>query len=349
MRSLFLFGFGVVWATANLLTAADRTFTLPCEIGSFAPSGDGTTVWIECFELPAPGKASPEFAYQRNSVAYALDTASGLSTEIVHSTGPILITAAPVGSKAVLALTAANTDNAPTLYDRSGKIARLPSEGLYPSWTPDAKKLMFLAGVPGDESPLAKLLGIVNVDGLAISKVKLAVPTELLFSCRQNGHVFTGDIAVDRSGHLKAAGTDEYGPDLRYLGRNSKTPPGTFSATCRYVATPSSVHGPVPWEIVDTATGRQLMYADFTGEGKKIEYEFGSWNPKREGMFLRTAHLPGDPRDEHAALQIFDLRSGRVVESMASAGVSPEAQWSADGNWLILARGQSLIFHPTPN
>ena len=353
MRSLFLFAFGVFWAVANTLTAADRTYTLPCEIGSFSPSGDGTTVWIGCFELPAPpGKASPEFAYQRNSVAYALDTASGRLTEIVRSTGMIFVAAAPAGAKAVLWLTAANTDNAATVYERSRKIAKLSAEVLDPSWTPDAKKLVFLTSLPGDQSPLPKLLGTVNVDGSAISKVKLAMPSELLFSCRQNGHLFTGDIAVGRSGHLKVAGADEYGPDLRYLGRNAKTPPGDFSATCRYVATPSSFHGPVPWEIVDTATGRQLMYSDFTGEGKNTEYQFVAWNPRREGIFLRRVHLPGDPRDEKSALQIFDLRSGGVVESIAStvgATLSPEAQWSPDGNWLMLARGQSLTLHAAPN
>ncbi len=94
------------------------------------------------------------------------------------------------------------------------------------------------------------------------------------------------------------------------------------------------------------------MYSDFTGEGKKTEYQFVSWNPKREGIFLRRVHLPGDPRDEKSTLQIFDLRSGRVVESMASARAAalwPEAQWSPDGNWLMLAHGQSLIFHATPD
>jgi hypothetical protein len=347
-----LFVFGAVWVAANTLTAADRTYTLPCEIGSFSPSADGTTVWIGCFELPKPGKASPDFGYDRNSVVYALDTASGQLTEIARSTGGIFFAAAPVGAKVVVSLTAANTENAPTLYERSRKIAAFSAEALYPSWTPDAKKLMYLTSLPGDQSPLPKLLGIVNVDDLAISKVRLAVPTELLFTCRENGHHFTGDIAIDRSGHLKVAGADEYGPDFRYLGRNAKIPPGDFSATCRYVATPSLFHGPVPWEIVDTATGRQLMYSDFTGESKKPEYESVSWNPKHEGIFLRRLHLPGDPRGEKSTLQIFDPRSGRVVESMASAKIAalwPEAQWSSDGNWLMSARGQSLIFHPTPN
>ena len=93
VRCLFLFTFGLIWAAANTLTAADRTYKLPCEIGSFSFSGDGTTVWIECFELPAPGKAPPAFEYQRNSAAYAM---------------------------AVLSLTAANTDSA-TLYEQSSK------------------------------------------------------------------------------------------------------------------------------------------------------------------------------------------------------------------------------------
>lgn len=351
MRSLFLFAFCIVWVTANTLTAADRTYTLPCEIGSFSASGDGTTVWIGCFQLPAsPGKASPEFTYQRNSVGYALDVASGQLTEVVRSTGSILFAAAPIGAKVVLSLTAANADDTPTLYERSRKIAKLPAEVLSPLWTPDAKSLLFLAPLPADESPIPKLLGIVSIDNLAISKVRLAAPTELLFACRQNGHLFTGDVTVDRSAHL--TGADEYGPDLRYLGRNTKVPPGDLSATCKYVATPSSFHGPTSWAIVETATGKQLMYSAFTREGKYTEYEFVSWHPKREGVFLRRVHLPGDPRDEKSTLQIFDLRAGRIVESMASAMgavVCPEAQWSPDGNWLIFARGQSLIFRPTAN
>jgi hypothetical protein len=155
--------------------------------------------------------------------------------------------------------------------------------------------------------------------------------------------VFTGDPIPSIDGKLEA-NTVEYNAELKEPRRIGKFPAGKFSANCRYVATEQSFHGPLPWEIVEVATARELMHFDFTGEGKKDEFEFHSWNPRRDNVFLRlldpeTDFETGVPR---RTLQVFDLGERRVLESFPS--FSGQVAWSRNGRELIFSRGRSLVF-----
>lgn len=78
-----------------------------------------------------------------------------------------------------------------------------------------------------------------------------------------------------------------------------------------------------------------------TWQGGKDEYKLYSWNPRREQVFLRYVYSEKNP-----GLEVFDLLRQKVL---ASFRASPEeVVWSSDGRWLIISRGDSLVFQPTP-
>jgi hypothetical protein len=51
------------------------------------------------------------------------------------------------------------------------------------------------------------------------------------------------------------------------------------------------------------------MHLDFTGEGEKEDFEFESWNPKSDDIFLRSMIQPiqGAAVEPRSILQVFNL------------------------------------------
>ena len=86
------------------------------------------------------------------------------------------------------------------------------------------------------------------------------------------------------------------------------------------------------------------MYFDFTGEERKDEFEFHSWHPRRDTIFLgMLVHASETESDSvRRDVQVFDLSSRHVRESFPS--FSGVVAWSKDGKFLILSRGDSLVF-----
>jgi hypothetical protein len=285
-------------------------------------------------------------------MVYAMDTSTGRLVQVVKSVGVITVTAAPIGGKAIIVLPEEHSNGRAWLYDGSAAAGQLPLDFSFINpyfvvWTADAERVMFYGGSTIDADAW-NILGVVALRNLTVSKVKLFAPTEQVYVCPGTGHIFTGMPGIDRSGHLEIGRAVEYGADLRLISTANILPAGNFSATCRYVATPSSAHGPIPWRIVDGRNGRELMYFEFTGgESGKEEFEFRSWNPKRDHLLLRTRYRPGGPNGTATDLEVFDISRRVVVESLP--GFSGEAAWSADGRSLIVSRGRSIVFHLVPD
>jgi hypothetical protein len=336
----------------------ERTYDLPCEVTSFDQSGDGSIVWFACKDrslwkrwqsdaaeagkqkkLPPP---PPVTVYSRTEV-YAIEISSGRITALGGAEGRVEIVAAPLGTRMVLVLPEDKGPGRPVLYDGTRKVTELPID---PSrlllWSPDARKIYFYGGST-IEAEAWDILGVLQLDGLVVIREKLLEATESFHICTGNGHIFTGDPIPNEKGDLEA-NTVEYDPDLKSPQRITKFLPGVFSASCRYVATEQSFHGPLPGEIIDVATGQRLMRFEFTGEGKKVEFEFQSWNPKRDDIFLRLVDLPMNSETglSNGLVQVFQLGKQRVLESFND--ISGNVAWSRDGRSLVFPRANSLVF-----
>jgi hypothetical protein len=99
--------------------AAERRYELPCDVTSFAQSGDGTVIWVACQDQSARKQwqrdavqarskgvspPPPPTTYHSQTLVYALDAHSGQVQQVEKAQGPIYIIAAPVGTKSILIL-----------------------------------------------------------------------------------------------------------------------------------------------------------------------------------------------------------------------------------------------------
>lgn len=337
-----------IWAAgAACVTATDRIYNLPCQIESFSPSGDGTIVWVSCFD---PGtentaKGLRAAAWTRPSTLYALDLGSGNVTALRHAFGGIQVIAAPKGSGAIVVIPREKGNGNPFLYIGKKEISALPIGTEYMIWSADARKIYFEGGSTLDADAW-NILGMLRLSDFAVSRAELQVPTEDVSICATNGHLFAGIVSFDRLGNAEPYSAAEYDSELRFIGRNRRIPPGRLSVTCRYAATPGSFsHGPARWRVIDTATGRQFMSFEFDGEGSHDDFQFVSWNPTHDDLLLRFFY-PSRPGQPLPLLQVFDVLNQRVVDTVS--GVAGDAAWSADGSSLMFGKGQSLISHNVP-
>ena len=160
------------------------------------------------------------------------------------------------------------------LYDGPRRVAELPIDPSFLVWSADASKIYFYGGST-IQSDAWNILGVLRLNGLAVSREKLVEPTQNVYVCSDSGHLFTGDPIPNKQGELEATAA-EYDSDVRFLRRITEFLPGHFSVSCRYVATEQNLHGPLPWEIIEVATGKRLLHFKYTGEKKEEEFEFGS-------------------------------------------------------------------------
>ena len=221
--------------------------------------------------------------------------------------------------------------DAAVLYEGYSRVARLPINPWYFAWGAGGKRLLITVETPRDADAWWGV-GVLNPQGLAVVRRDLLEPTEDLFVCPSTGHVFTG-FADFRNG-LKPEHAVEYDSDVTHPRRLRNFPPGHFSANCKYVATTDFFHGPVPWGIFEVSTGRKLIE-------EKLPGGFHSWNPRREEILLLnvySAKMPG--------AEIFDVLRQKVLKFFAVS--DEEVTWAADGASLIISRGNSLVFEPTP-
>jgi hypothetical protein len=362
LSSLLCIGVFVAFFSAEHAVPIERSFTLPCEATSFVQSGDGAIIWFACEDqslrkrweteateaqkknLPPP---PPPVTSHSPTDVYGLEIASGRVTPLVHAGGRVEMIAAPLGTKMILVLPKERGSGLPVLYDGPRQMAELPIDPTFLAWSADASKIYFYGGSTV-QSDAWNILGVLRLNGLAVSREKLVEPTENVYVCSDSGHIFTGDPIPNRQGELEA-NTVEYDSNIRFLKRITKFLPGHFSVGCRYVATEQSFHGPLPWEIIEVATGKQLLRFEYTGEGKEEEFEFGSWNPKREDVFLRVAVQPLDRqnRAQQSVVQVFSLLKRDVLHSFSD--IPGQVAWSKDGQDLVFLRGNSVVFRTAFN
>jgi hypothetical protein len=320
-------------------------------------SGDGAMIWFACedqslrkrWESDAaeaqrknvPPPPPPVTSHSRTDV-YGLEIASGRVTPLVHTNGRVEIVAAPLGTKMILVLPKERGSGLAVLYDGPRRMVELPIDPSFLVWSADASKIYFYGGST-IQSDAWNILGVLRLNGLAVSREKLVEPTENVYVCSDSGHIFTGDPIPNRQGELEASSA-EYDSDVRFLRRITGFLPGHFSVSCRYVATEQSFHGPLPREIIEVATGKRLLHFEHTGEGKEGEFEFGSWNPKREDVFLRFAVQPLDSQNrvQQPVAQVFSLVKGDVLHSFRD--IPGQVAWSKDGENLVFLRANSLVF-----
>jgi len=327
-------------------TSGERVYKMSCQIESFAQSGDGKWIWVAGEDrLPSGPPPIHRPWSSRVETIYAVDLNSAKITKVITAPpGFVTLVASPIGARIVLVLPKERSNGRAILYDRTHQIAELPIDPWLVVWSADGSRIYFYGGTT-IEAEEWNILGLLRLSDLAVSRITLLEPTESVHVCGSTGQVFTGDTIPNNAGEL-VTNTVEYDSDIRRPRRIRKFPAGYFSAHCKYVATEDSLHGPLPWKIVDVSTGQRLMQFDFMGEGKENEFEFVSWNPKRDNILLRrfyparNAEKAGQP----PTLQVFDVEERRVLKSFPN--VDGQVEWSKRGTELILPRGKSLVFPP---
>jgi hypothetical protein len=354
---VFWFPFWTRSACGQKSAPVERRYGLPCEVTSFAQSGDGATIWAVCqdqslrkqWEMDAAEARKkrmsppppPATSHARTAV-YAVELPSGRITPLANAEGRIEISAAPVGTKMVLVLPQESGSGQPVLYEGTQRVAELSIDPSLLIWSADATKIYFYAGST-IQTDAWNILGVLRLNGLVVSHEKLLESTESVHICAADGHLFTGDPIPNNKRKLEANSV-EYDSDLKFIRRVTKFIPGNFSASCRYVATEQSYHGPLSGEIIDVATGEYLKHLDFTGEEEKEEFEFESWNPKSDDIFLRSMIQPiqGAAVEPRSILQVFNLAQGGVLRSFDD--ISGKVLWSNDGQSIVFSRGNFLVF-----
>jgi hypothetical protein len=313
-----------------------QSYALPCEPQSTAMAADGSTAWIACEEV-GTGELKSDWLY-RNWI-YALDLRSGRARKISEGHGVVRFLPSPRDSEAIMMRWGEKQAKRALLVNGHGVVKELPIESAI-DWSPDGAKVYFEAGST-IEAEAWNILGILSVKDRTMQRVKLTVAAEGLSVCASTGELYFGDPDIDETGNLTADAM-EYDPNGKQKAKVEAFPPGTFSAKCRFVATGESSHGPMPWEIVETATGKRLAWFDADDSASAPWTSFFAWNPRRESLYLRTTDTPvkGSDSKMRTVLQAVDAIDGRVLAEFPEFGGA--AAWSADGESVMIVTGKKL-------
>lgn len=327
-------------------THAQEKTVLPCDVTGIAVASDASGVWFSCSRNLAAlrravnaGQPAPLYTGANNDPTdlYWLPTATKVPVKIASAKGIIDVIAAPIGSQALVVMPQESGPGQVILYNRERRIKELPVDASFLLWSADSLKLYFYGGNT-TESDAWNILGIYDLSTAAITRKQLREATEIVRVCPTNGHVYSVTPKYPGS----AGSTVEYTPSAQFVRRIRGWVGARFSARCTYVASESSFHGPLPWSIYDVKTARKMFdFSILDEDGKKDSYWLEQWNPKHDSVLLRQ-YIPGNKGQP--VREVFDVRSGRVLQTIPDADV---VGWSADGNSIITADNNSLIWHPT--
>jgi hypothetical protein len=306
--------------------AVSQEVALPCNVTTIATAADGSGVWFVCSPTSSPKHPHN----QRKAYWLSTGTTAPVSIEDASSTVENNILPAPSGSQALILTTRA------VLYDRQQRMKELPIDSSFLLWGADSDRVYFYGGSTV-QSDAWNILGVYDLTSGAVTRVTLHEPTEILRVCQANGDVYSVTPPYPDFG----GSTIEYTPTIRFQRTINGWVGGIFSAHCTYVASEYSYHGPLPWSIYEVKTGRKLYHFSRLDEDDKDDmYAPLEWNPRYESLLLRE-HFP--PHNRRRELQVFDVGSGQVLQVFPHA----VAAWSADGNNVIVAEGNRLIWQPT--
>lgn len=317
-----------------------RSYALPCEPHSIAVASDGTTAWLVCEET---GKGALESGWVHKNRTYSLNGVTGRILKISEGHGVVRFMPSPKGSQPIMRRWGEKHGKRALLVNGHRVVKELPV--LSPiDWSPDGTKIYFEAGSTV-EADAWDILGILRLKDLSIAKVKLLSPTEGFGICAATGEIFTGAPILGEAAPtaFDAVVYDANGVVAR---RETRFPPGRFSANCRYVATDDFFHGPVPWAIVEVASGKRLAWFQVGDAADAAWQGFVAWNPQKESVYLRTTDTPvkGSSTATVTALQVVDAAGDRIIREFSDFQGS--AAWSAEGESVILAEGKHLQVVP---
>jgi hypothetical protein len=337
-----VFLFSVVWLPALALA---QELTVPCRVRQMALAGDGSGIWFVCLPSSAApekhsdtaGQPTPQYARANTAQteAYWLPTATHVPVKVANATASIYILAAPLGSQALVVTLPGSGRWRVALYDKQVRVKELPLDASFLLWSSESRRIYFYGGST-IQADVWDILGTCDLSTGTITRTQLHEPTEILRVCPANGEVYS----VTPQYPNFAGSTVEYTSTIQFVRQIHGWIGALFSAHCTYVASEYSYHGPLPWNIYEVSTGKRMYhFSALDEEGKDDVYSPVQWNPKQDSILLRE-YLPAHngPR----ILQVFDVRSGSVLQTLSHANV---VSWSADGASIIAAEGNKLIWH----
>lgn len=326
-----------------LLSAAAlaQTYQAACDIANFAPSSDGNFIWYTCAAPnPAPQSGiaggTPKDWGRTLTSTLVLDIRTDQSREVMQSQGPIEISPAPVGSGLLI-----HEAESRWLWYVRGPGAdpvQLPSG--FGIWNGDGTTVYF----GSYHSPAAELYDEISrydlISGRLVRK-RLRHHASFVEFC--GDEVFISSfVRFDQKGQTAKWSSDRYSSDLKFIGTDPEVPAGNFSATCRYVASTPSFHGPLPWQILDRTTNLTIGSFHYSGENKQDEFAPIAWNPVRDELLLAIY----EPASASRSADIF--RVYNVVTKQWSGNWTDNVRWAADGDHVIVAHGKTFTIEPLP-
>ncbi len=326
---------------AQKIPIALRTYPLPCQPTALAASADGATAWFAC-EQNATGALKSDWVYP-NSV-YALDLLSGKARKISEGHGVVRFLPAPRGSQAILFRLGERRARRALLLEGLRVVKPLPIDSAI-EWSADGTMVYFEAGSTV-QAEAWDILGVLTLKDSSIKKSKLTLPADGLFVCQATGEIYTGGPWFDGTGKMYFD-TVEYDSKGKFVRKAPTLPLGWLSPNCRYMATPDSYDGPLPWEIVEFQSGKRLARFVESDDSSSPWVSFVAWNPRRESVYLRTIDTPvkGSDTATRTVLQAVDAAADNKVLA-EFADFSGAAAWSADGSSVLLAKGNQLLTIP---
>jgi hypothetical protein len=335
---------GLMLVLALSVASAEEKIALPCDASEVNVASDGSGLWFTCSQNWAARKGAeregrqppPETGSKHNRAAvYWLGSGSNSPVKVASARASISVVEAPKGSDALVVLQQQSAWGQVVLFHREKRLRELPVDAYFLLWSSNASLVYFYGGT-NVEADDWNILGIYDLKSGAWSKRKLKEPTSVLRTCPANGHVYSATPPYPGF----AGRTLEYTPDLRFIRRIETYVGARFSATCRFVASESEYHGPLPWSIYAVESGKELLhFASVEEQGKEVVYDFVEWNPRHESLLLRK-RIPGNGKPD--AFEVFDVESKRVLQTIADADV---IAWTADGDKIVTCRGNVLTWH----
>jgi hypothetical protein len=321
--------------------------TLPCDMTGLAVASDGSGLWFACSrewaikrrEI-AEGKFNPPYVGTQSDPTeiYWLASGSSAAVKVASAKEVIQVIPAPQGARALLVMPQEHSWGTAVLYEKDKKLEVLPVDAYLLEWSADARRLYFYGGST-IQADAWNILGIYEFDSGRVRRQRLHEPTEIIRVCKANGNVYSATPAFAKS----KASTVEYDSKIGYIRDVHAWDGARFSAKCTYVASEADYHGPLPWKIYETATGRVLFSFDAEGEDEnKPSYSLLEWNPTHDSLMLRE-HTLGN---QASVLEVFDVKAEKVLLQLS--GADDVVTWAADGDSVLIGNGKSLLRYQIP-
>ena len=221
------------------------------------------------------------------------------------------------------------------------------------SWSPDGKRIAYVAFGPEDEALLTKYrlpthfpLYVMNADGTGRERV-LEVPVSPFFRWSPDGRYLAfssgyEDPSWGNPGLRGQAGKVAiYLLDLKSLKTSRLTPLGesyffSWSPDGQHIAFTSNLESQINDIYVIDADGKNLRRLT-TAQTNDTQPE---WSPRGDSIAYVAAPMPGQPRTESG---VFVMKPDGSERRRVSTALASHAGWSPDGIHLQIAASPSAL------